>query len=74
MNITYKIMRKIVQSKLINCIHLEEEQRGFRNGRSCTDAIVITQQVPEKPIKFKKSAIMYLVDLRKAFESDYQAF
>jgi len=44
-----------------------EEQQGFLQNRSTTDAIFIVRQVAEKCIEFNHTAFFCFVDLTKAF-------
>ena len=45
-----------------------EEQQGFRQNRSTTDAIFIVRQIAEKSIEFNHTAYFCFVDLTNAFD------
>jgi len=52
---------------LNNTVTLEDEQQGFRCGRSCTDAIFIIRQLAEKALGFNRP-IFCFIDIEKAFD------
>jgi len=47
----------------------EEEQSGFRTGRSCTDNIFCVKQVIEKRNATNQETRLLFVDLTKAYDS-----
>ena len=54
--------REIAESKL------EDDQRGFRPGRSTTDQIFILKQIFEKSLELGKDLFACFVDLEKAYD------
>lgn len=44
-----------------------EEQQGFKNNRSKTDAIYIIRQLTEKAVEFNEPMYVCLIELTKAF-------
>ena len=68
LNTTLKIVTKIIQNKLIRILKLEDEQQGFRSGRSCVDAVFIMRQITEKAIEYNKPVFICFIDLEKAFD------
>ena len=54
--------------KLQPKLNISEEQQGFCQNRSTTDATFIIRQVVEKAIEFNVPAILCFVDLKKAFD------
>jgi hypothetical protein len=67
-NTTLKLTTKILANKLSEIVDLEDEQQGFRTGRSCVDAIFILKQVMEKFIEYNKPTYLCFIDLKKAFD------
>ena len=47
---------------------MQDEQQGFRTGRSCVDAIFVIRQLKEKAIEFNRPAYTCFVDFEKAFD------
>lgn len=64
---TQKLLTKILD-KEIEKTGISDEQQGFRQNRSTTDAIFIVRQVVEKAIEYNKPAYMCFVDLKQAFD------
>lgn len=62
-----KLFTKIL-AMYISSTGIAEEQQGFRQNRSTTDAIFIVRQIAEKAIEFNYPAHMCFVDLTKAFD------
>ena len=58
LNMTLVVMTKVLELKLLQHINFEEEQHGFRNGRSCNDALLVIQQIKENATEFRKPAFM----------------
>jgi len=46
-----------------------EEQRGFRKGRSCTDAIFTVQQIIEKRKEHNLPLFLLFIDYEKAYDN-----
>jgi hypothetical protein len=65
---TLKLTTKILTNKLSEIVDLEDEQQGFRAGRSCVDAIFILKQIAEKSIEYNKPTYLRFIDLKKAFD------
>lgn len=68
LNTSMKLFTNTLKSIISNNIQLSEEQQGFRNNRSTTDAIFILRQIVEKSIEYDKPAYMCFIDLTKAFD------
>ena len=51
LNIHLKLTTAIVAEKLTKIVNSEDEQQGFRRGRSCTDAIFVVRQLADWLIK-----------------------
>jgi len=67
----YKLFGNIIKNRLNE--HMEdemvEEQRGFRKGRSCTDAIFTVQQIIEKRKGHNLPLILLFIDHEKAYNN-----
>jgi sorting nexin-29 len=48
---------------------MEEEQCGFRKGRSCTDAIFTVQQIIEKRKEHNLPLFLLFIDYEKAYNN-----
>lgn len=48
---------------------MEEEQIGFRRGRSTIDAIFCLRQVCERKWEYNKKVVMAFLDIAKAYDS-----
>lgn len=70
LNSTYKLYAKIINNrlKIISNTLLEEEQAGFRKGRSCSDNVFIIKRLIEKRREFNLSSYLLFVDFEKAFD------
>jgi len=60
-----KILRDFIEGENKD----EEEQSGFRTGRSCTDNIFCMEQVIEKRNATNQETHLLFVDLTKAYDS-----
>jgi len=60
-----KILRDFIEKENKD----EEEQNGFRIGRSCTDNIFCMKQVIEKRNATNQETHLLFVDLTKAYDS-----
>ena len=67
----FKIYERIVYLKLINYIenNFQEEQHGFRPGRSTIDLIFTVRQLIEKRWEYNRDTIIAFLDISKAFDS-----
>ena len=67
----YKLFANILKNRLNE--HLEnemvEEQCGFRNGRSFTDAIFTVQQINEKRKEHNLPLFLLFIDYKKAYDN-----
>jgi uncharacterized protein (UPF0128 family) len=63
----YKLFASIIKNRLNKHLEneMEEEQCGFRKGRSCTDAIFTMQQIIEKKKRTQPTVIFAIHRLRK---------
>lgn len=70
LNSAYKIYAKIINERLktITDTLLEEEQAGFRKGRSSTDNIFVLKQLIEKRREFNLETHIGFIDFQKAFD------
>ena len=68
LNIHLKLTTAIVAEKLTKIVNSEDEQQGFRRGRSCTDAIFVVRQLAEKALEFNRPAFFCFIDIEKAFD------
>ena len=59
----------IIANKLTRVINLEDEQQGFRRGRSCINAIFVVRQLAEKVLEFNKPAFFCFIDIEKALDN-----
>jgi len=64
MNVFTGILKERLKTPITN----REEQQGFRQNRSTTDAIFIIKQLKEKSIEFNTPAYVCFIDLTKAFD------
>jgi len=60
-----KILRDLIEEENKD----EEEQSGFRTGRSCTDNIFCVKQVIEKRNATNQETHLLFVDLTKVYDS-----
>ena len=60
-----KILRDLIEEENKD----EEEQSGFRTGRSCTDNIFCVKQVIEKRNATNQETHLLFVDLTKTYDS-----
>ena len=49
---------------------LEDEQQGFRRGRSCNDAIFIIRQLDEKALEFNRPIFFCFIDIEEVFDKN----
>lgn len=63
-----KLTTAILAKKLTNTVTLEDEQQGFRRGRSCTDAIFVIRQLTEKALEFNRPIYFCFIDIERAFD------
>lgn len=70
LNAIYKIYTRIINKRLriITEVLLEEEQNGFRPGRSTIDNVFIMQQIFEKRKEFNLETHVAFIDFEKAFD------
>ena len=70
MNSGYKIYANIIKNKLQPIAEkiLQEEQCGFRKGRSCIDAIFTIKQIMEKRIEYNLPLYLLFLDYVKAYD------
>ena len=47
---------------------IDDEQRGFREGRGCVDQIFTLKQIGEKAREKKRSVYVGFMDLEKAYD------
>lgn len=66
-----KIMERILERRMREKVEgqLEEEQHGFRPGRSTVDLIFSMRQVMEKHWEYGKELVMTFLDITKAYDS-----
>jgi len=65
----YKLFANIIKNRLNAHLEdeVEEEQCGFRKGRSCTGAIFTVQQIIEKRKEHNLSLFLLFIDYEKAY-------
>jgi hypothetical protein len=68
LNTHLKLTTAVIAEKLVKIVHLEDEQQGFRRGRSCTDAIFVVRLLAEKAMEFNRPAFFCCIDIEKAFD------
>lgn len=68
LNTHLKLTTSIISDNILKMIQLQDEQQGFRRGRSCVDAIFIIRQISEKSLEFNRPAFFCFIDLEKAFD------
>lgn len=62
-----RIIRDIIEQEYQE--HQEEEQSGFRAGRSCTDNVFCLKQIIEKKTATNRDVHLTFVDLQKAYDN-----
>lgn len=62
-----KILRDLIETEYSS--YEEEEQCGFRAGRSCTDNVFCLKQVIEKKTALNQEVHIIFVDLQKAYDT-----
>ena len=67
---TSKVMLKILQAKLQQCVNQElpDVQAGFRKGRETRDQIANIHWIIEKAREFQKNIYFCFIDCAKAFD------
>lgn len=70
-NIIYKILSKIIASRLKSLLPLiiSPKQSGYVEGRQITDGIVLTHEIIHSLKQSKKPGMLLKIDLSKAFDS-----
>ena len=70
LNSGYKIYANIIKTKLQPIVEniLQEEQCGFRKGRSCIDAIFTIKQIMEKRLEYNLPLYLLFLDYVKAYD------
>ena len=70
LNTAYKIYASIIKKKLqpIAETIIGEEQNGFREGRSCTDASFTIKQIVEKRKEYNLETCLAFIDYEKAYD------
>ena len=63
-----KVWEKMLEGRLKELIKISNNQFGFSQGKSTTDAIFIVRQLQEKYTEKKKKLYHIFVDLEKAFD------
>jgi hypothetical protein len=63
LNTHLKLATAVIAEKLVKIVHPEDEQQGFRRGRSCTDAIFVVRQLAEKTMEFNRAAFFCFIDI-----------
>ena len=64
-------MERILENRLREKVkgQLEEEQYGFRHGRSTVDPILSMRRLMEKHWEYGKELVMTFLDIEKAYDS-----
>lgn len=62
-----RILRDLIETEYSN--EEEEEQSGFRAGRSCTDNIFVLKQIIEKKTARNQEVHITFIDLQKAYDN-----
>ena len=65
----YKLFANIIKNRLNEHLEdeMEEEQCGFRKGRSCTEAMFTVQQIIEKRKEHNLPLFLLFIDYEKAY-------
>ena len=63
-----KVLKRVVESLIMQRVEIDEMQCGFMSGRVTTDAIFIVRQLQEKHLTSNKPLYMAFVDLEKVFD------
>lgn len=68
---TMKLLEKIIEMRIRKIVEplLEEEQHGFRKGRSTVDLIFAVRMLTEKYWEYGKNLVIAFVDIEKAYDS-----
>ena len=71
LSIPSKVLCIIMLNRMKSAIDniLRDEQSGFRNGRSCTDAIFALRCIIEKCVEYNIPLYIHFVDFQKALDS-----
>ena len=68
-----KVFLKVLHHRIISSLEeskvIDEEQAGFRNGRSCTDHIFTLRNIVEQCEEWRVPLYVNFIDFRKAFDS-----
>ena len=66
-----KVMERILERRIRKQVdsQLQEEQFGFRSGRSTVEPIFVLRQIMEKSWEYGKDLVMTFIDLEKAYDS-----
>ena len=62
-----RILRNLIEEEYSS--YEEEEQNGFRSGRSCTDNIFALKQIIEKKSAMNQEVHITFIDLQKAYDT-----
>lgn len=68
-NSVSRLYGKIIKNRIEYQFKEEEEQNGFRAGRSCSDNLFCLKQVLEKRLARNLETHMIFIDLKKAYDS-----
>lgn len=70
LNSASKIYSRIINNRIkgITDVFLEEEQVGFRKGRSCSDNVFTIKQIIEKRREYNLETHIAFIDIIKAFD------
>ena len=71
LNVTYKILAKVIQQRLLALIgdQLVRQQFGFRPGKNTADAIFIARRAQENAERSGTCLLMLALDYQNAFDS-----
>jgi len=63
-----KLFTNILKDEITTYVQMSDEQQGFRQNRSTTDAIFALRQVREKSIEYQVPAFLCFIDMTRAFD------
>jgi hypothetical protein len=70
LNVSYKIITKVLNNRLASCIDkvISNHQFGFIKNRHILDCVVALHKIVHEVRRKKKSGIMLTIDFEKAYD------
>ncbi|XP_065576324.1 uncharacterized protein LOC136037530 [Artemia franciscana] len=69
--VSSKLLASVILQRLRKALDatLQEEQHGFRTGRSCSDLIFVLRMLVEESKEWNKKLYLLFIDFEKTFDS-----